>query len=43
MRVMHVSILGNSTSPKEVGKGMMHTVPALLVCKCRSIKERLEV
>jgi hypothetical protein len=34
---------GNRTSLKEVEKEKIHTVPVLLVCRCKSAKERLEV
>jgi hypothetical protein len=42
MKGTSVSILGKGTSLKEIGKGMIHTVPVLLVWKCRDAKERLE-
>ena len=42
MRGTSVSVLGSGTCIKEVEKGMIHTVPVLLTCRCRSVKERLE-
>ena len=42
MRGTKVSVLGNSTSVKEVEKGKIHTVPILLACWCKNAKERLE-
>jgi hypothetical protein len=37
-----VYILGNNTGQKQTKTGNIHTVPVLLVCPCRSKKERLE-
>jgi hypothetical protein len=42
MKGTRVSILGHGTDVKEEEKGMIHTVPVLLTCRCRSEKERLE-
>jgi hypothetical protein len=30
-------------SMKEIGKGRIHTVPILITCGCKNVKERLEV
>jgi hypothetical protein len=38
-----VDILGKSTVAKEVEKGRIHTVPILITCGCKNVKERLEV
>jgi hypothetical protein len=43
MRGARVEILGKCTSPKETGKGRIHTVPVLITCGCRNMKDRLEV
>jgi hypothetical protein len=43
MRGARVDILGKGTSSKETGKGKIHTVPVLITCGCRSVKDRLEV
>jgi hypothetical protein len=43
MRVARVEILGKCTSPKETAKGMINTVPVLITCGCRNMKDRLEV
>ncbi len=43
LRGARVDILGKSTSPKETDKGRIHTVPVLITCGCRSMKDRLEV
>jgi hypothetical protein len=43
MKGIRVDILGKSTSMKETGKGMIHTVPVLISCGCKNVKERLEV
>jgi hypothetical protein len=43
MRGARVDILGKCTSPKETGKGRIHTVPVLITCGCRNMKDRLEV
>ena len=42
MKGTRVSILGSGTTVKEMEKGKIHTVPVLLICQCRSTKERLE-
>jgi hypothetical protein len=39
---VRIDILGNSTSTKKVGTGMIHTVPVLISCGCKNVKERLE-
>jgi hypothetical protein len=39
---VRIDILGNSTSTKEVGTGMIHTVLVLISCGCKNVKERLE-
>jgi hypothetical protein len=36
-------ILGKCTSSKETGNGKIHSVPVLITCGCRSMKDRLEV
>jgi hypothetical protein len=38
-----VDILGRGTSVKETEKGNIHTVPVLITCGCKSVKERMEV
>jgi hypothetical protein len=43
MRGARVDILGKCTSPKETGKGRIHTVPVLITYGCRNMKDRLEV
>jgi hypothetical protein len=43
MKGVRVDIMGRSTSKKEVGKGVIHTVPVLITCGCQNVKERLEV
>jgi hypothetical protein len=43
MRGARVEVLGKCTSPKEIGKGRIHTVPVLITCGCRNMKDRLEV
>jgi hypothetical protein len=43
MKGTRVGILGKETTIKETGKGMIHTVPVLITCGCRNVKERLEV
>jgi hypothetical protein len=43
MKGARVDILGRSTSRKETGKGLIHTVPVLITCGCKNVKERLEV
>jgi hypothetical protein len=35
-------MLGKATSTKETEKGIVHTVPVLLTCGCRSMKDHLE-
>jgi hypothetical protein len=42
MKGTRMDILGKSTSMKETGKGRVHTVPVLITCGCRNVKERLE-
>jgi hypothetical protein len=42
MKGVRIDILGKCTSPKETGKGEIHTVPVLITCGCRNVKERLE-
>jgi hypothetical protein len=42
MRGVRVDILGKCTSMKETEKGKIHTVPILITCGCRNVKERLE-
>jgi hypothetical protein len=43
MKGVRVEILGRSTSRKETVKGMIYTVPILITCGCKNVKERLEV
>jgi hypothetical protein len=43
MKGARVDILGRSTSRKETVKGMIYTVPILITCGCKNVKERLEV
>jgi hypothetical protein len=43
MKGARVDILGKSTSRKDTGKGMIHTVPILITCGCKNVKERLEM
>ncbi len=42
MKGARVDILGKRTSMKEVGKGRIHTVPILITCGCKNVKEKLE-
>jgi hypothetical protein len=42
MKGTRVDILGKRTCVKETRKGSIHTVPVLLTCGCRNVKERLE-
>jgi hypothetical protein len=42
MKGVRIDILGKSTSRKEIGKGKIHTVPILISCGCKNVKERLE-
>jgi hypothetical protein len=42
MEGARIDILGRSTSTKEIGKGMIHTVPVLITCGCKNVKGRLE-
>ncbi len=43
MKGARIDILGKSTSTKEIGKGMISTVPVLITCGCKNAKGRLEV
>jgi hypothetical protein len=40
MKGARIDILGKSTSMKEVGKGRIHTVPILITCGCKNVKDR---
>jgi hypothetical protein len=42
MKGVRISILGKCTSMKDSEKGRIHTVPILITCGCRNVKERLE-
>ncbi len=42
MKGARIDVLGKSTSMKEVGKGRIHTVPILITCGCKNVKDRLE-
>jgi hypothetical protein len=42
MRGATVEVLGRSTTMKEVGKGRIYTVPILISCRCKNVKNRLE-
>jgi hypothetical protein len=37
-----VDILGKETTIKGTGKGRIHTVPVLVTCGCRNVKDRME-
>ncbi len=41
MKGVRIDILGKSTSTKKVEKGIIHTMPVLITCGCRNVKERL--
>ncbi len=43
MKGVRIDILGKSKCMKEVEKGKINTVPVLIICGCRNVKERLEV
>jgi hypothetical protein len=43
MKGTGVCILGKGITTKETGKGMIHTVPVLITCGCRYLKDRMEV
>jgi hypothetical protein len=43
MKGTRVGILGKGTTMKETVKGMIHTVPVLITCGCRNVKDRMEV
>jgi hypothetical protein len=43
MKGARVDILGRSMSRKETWIGVIHTVPILITCGCKNVKERLEV
>jgi hypothetical protein len=43
MKGTRVGILGKGTTMKETAKGMIHTVPVLITCGCRNVKDRMEV
>jgi hypothetical protein len=42
LKGVRIYILGKSMNMKEIGKGKIHTVPILILCGCKSAKERLE-
>jgi hypothetical protein len=42
MRGATVEVLGRSTTMKATGKGRIFTVPVLISCGCRNVKNRLE-
>jgi hypothetical protein len=42
LKGVRIDILGKSTEIKETGKGKIHTVPILISCGCKGVKERLE-
>jgi hypothetical protein len=42
MEGSRVVILGKSSSLKETEKGRIHTVPILITCGCRNMKDRME-
>ncbi len=42
MKGTRVGILGKGTSIKDTEKGRIHTVPVLITCGCRNMKERME-
>ncbi len=42
MKGVRIDILGKSTNTKEIGKGKIHTVPILILCGYKNVKERLE-
>ncbi len=43
MKGVRIDILGKSKCMKEVEKGKINTVPVLIICGCRNVKESLEV
>jgi hypothetical protein len=43
MKGSRLDILGKCTEIKETAKGRIHTVPVLITCGCRNMKERMEV
>jgi hypothetical protein len=42
MKGVRTDILGKCTSTKDTEKGRIHTVPILITCGCKNVKERLE-
>jgi hypothetical protein len=42
MKCVRIDILGKCTSMKETERGKIHTVPVLITCGCRNVKENLE-
>jgi hypothetical protein len=43
MKGVRIDTLGKSMNMKEIEKCRIHTVPVLITCGCRYVKERLEV
>jgi hypothetical protein len=42
MKGVRIDILGKCTSTKDTEKGRIHTVPILITCGCKNVKNRLE-
>jgi hypothetical protein len=42
MKETRVDILGKGTTLKKTQDGRIHTVPVLITCGCRNMKERME-
>jgi hypothetical protein len=42
LKGVRIDILGKSTTTKVIGNSKIHTVPILISCGCKNVKERLE-